>query len=386
MTDTDFHSKSADDVIQYLLDYLSWYLDDNGVNDDVEEIVESLNKKYGSYNQAYHALEEADVLFNREKKEKNVDEILRPVIEEIEMQHQIDTAQKEYQLRDSAKNGDEKALFELGIRAYSRIQYTYGKDAIKGANEAICWFLKMESRIETDTKLQNIIGNCYLKIQDYEQAFEWYLKSKNAGNIEAGNILMNRNELLKLYAEGGELNAQRELGHRYFTGHKEEVHGGKSEIISEIRKDVKKAIFWLTKVAEAGDISSLYYLGLCYKEENDYSRAIDYLKKYAEQTKRKSDAFFQLGDCYFEIGEQNKAFDYYMQSAEGGNIAAMNKVGDCYKFGIGVEQNATESEKWHKKAKNRDREINRRSHPIFEDDSSYMDAFDGCSDAVWNID
>ena len=67
-------------------------------------------------------------------------------------------------------------------------------------------------------------------------------------------------------------------------------------------------------------------------------------------------AQYKLGVCYYygDGVEQNyeKAVEWYMKSANQGNSNAQNDLGYCYGKGYGVEQNMEKEVEWYTKAAN----------------------------------
>ena len=56
------------------------------------------------------------------------------------------------------------------------------------------------------------------------------------------------------------------------------------------------------------------------------------------------------GDEYIEKNDFSLAVEYYRKAAEQGNAAAQNKLGICYNIGLGVAKDSNEALKWYRKA------------------------------------
>ncbi|HMD54765.1 MAG TPA: tetratricopeptide repeat protein, partial [Phycisphaerae bacterium] len=126
--------------------------------------------------------------------------------------------------------------------------------------------------------------------QDYQQAFTWYQKAADAGNVAAMNNLAN------LYANG--------LG---------------------VKQDSPKANEWWQKAAEAGDVDAMYYT-------HSVSNSVrDALHNGA-------------------LGNPSQTFSICAQAAADGNVDAMNTLGVLYASGQGVTQDYQEALKWWNKA------------------------------------
>jgi hypothetical protein len=87
-----------------------------------------------------------------------------------------------------------------------------------------------------------------------------------------------------------------------------------------VAKDYAKAVDWLRKGAEQGDAKSQAYLGYCY--ENAWGVALDY----------------------------QKAQDLYRKAANAGNLFAQYNFGMLFLNGFGTEKNLAEAAKWLGKA------------------------------------
>lgn len=86
-----------------------------------------------------------------------------------------------------------------------------------------------------------------------------------------------------------------------------------------------------------------------YAESLEGDEAIDWYKKAAEQGH--VDAMYELGYLH-ESDDQQKAFYWYNRAAQLGDCYAIAKVGDCYRWGKGVEKNEREAYKWYLKVSN----------------------------------
>ena len=121
-------------------------------------------------------------------------------------------------------------------------------------------------------------------------------------------------------------------------------------------KNYSEAVKYFRKAAEQGYAKAQNNLGDCYYwgngVEKNYAEAVKWFKKAAEQ----GDAYAQcnLGYCY-ENGEgvtkdKTEAVKWYKKAAEQGHAEAQKELGDCYYYGWGVKEDKTEAVKWYKKA------------------------------------
>jgi len=68
------------------------------------------------------------------------------------------------------------------------------------------------------------------------------------------------------------------------------------------------------------------------------------------EKEEKSEVLLQKGITAYESEDYTTAVDYFTKAAEQGNAEAQFMLGYCYKAGIGVEANGAEAEKWFHKA------------------------------------
>jgi tetratricopeptide (TPR) repeat protein len=98
--------------------------------------------------------------------------------------------------------------------------------------------------------------------------------------------------------------------------------------------------------------SEMCQLGEKYYDENNYTEAVKWYSKAAEQGDAKAQLY--LGDCYlFSKGvkcDTTEATKWYLKSAEQGNADAQYWLGHCYWVGNGVKTNISEAIKWYRKA------------------------------------
>ena len=118
------------------------------------------------------------------------------------------------------------------------------------------------------------------------------------------------NEVMKS-AEGGNADAQNNLGVMYFKG-------------EGVPKDLTKAAEWYRKAAEKNHIKAQYNLGILYQDKEDFSSAVYWFGKAAEQGHPKAQT--NLGTLYYYgVGvTQNldKAMDLFTKAAAKGDERA----------------------------------------------------------------
>jgi TPR repeat protein len=95
-----------------------------------------------------------------------------------------------------------------------------------------------------------------------------------------------------------------------------------------------------------------YNLGKKYFEGKNYTQAVYYYRKAAEQ--EYTQAQDKLGFCYVRgLGvsqDYKQAVYWYQKAVERGYVSAQNSLGICYEYGHGVPQDYIKAVYWYKKA------------------------------------
>lgn len=148
---------------------------------------------------------------------------------------------------------------------------------------------------------------------------------------------------LHILAESGDVQAQFELGRRYFKG-------------EDIDKDWNEAVKWLEKAAINNHIEAQLYMGEQYlfgfAVKEDYKKAYKWMKLSAEGGNM--DAQFQLGNMYQSGNGVRKnieeAYKWYTLAAQKGDIEAQYRRAVMQMNGDGTSQNFEEVINWAKQA------------------------------------
>lgn len=120
-----------------------------------------------------------------------------------------------------------------------------------------------------------------------------------------------------------------------------------------------KAVGWLSKAAEQGDISAQLFLSECYYNgtgvQEDHFEAVRWARKAAEQGD--STACWTLGVCYFRDDgvpasgdNKNEAVRWFRMAAEQGHAKAQSWLADCYYHGDGVLKDTHQALVWYERA------------------------------------
>lgn len=149
-------------------------------------------------------------------------------------------------------------------------------------------------------------------------------------------------DALKERAEKGDAQAQYELGMLYKNGQE------------GLKADTQAAIDWLAQSAKNG-------LEKADKAINDIYANRDDIAKSLQENADKAGDLFDKGvaagkDWWNEMTgsgvakDAEKAFEWLKKSAQSGNAAAQNKLGEMYLEGIGVAKDNAAAAEWFKKA------------------------------------
>ncbi len=124
----------------------------------------------------------------------------------------------------------------------------------------------------------------------------------------------------------------------------------KSDFTPEIRN--------LKREAKAGDANAAFELGGIYKnrEDHDYERARTWYEKAANNGHLVAKE--RLGDMYrYGLGVEkdwSQAKIWYEKAANNGHIPSQFMMGELYRYGNGVKQNWNQAKFWYEKAANQD--------------------------------
>lgn len=209
--------------------------------------------------------------------------------------------------------------------------------------------------------LGDMYSKGYKKVpKDSEQAFEWYLKAAEAGDVDAyGKVayayregkgtIRDYDKAAEWYEKGVEKDnpaCMRGLAYMYNSS------------LKGFANDYDKAFELLNKGYEialkSGNISEMRnfanYIGICYYTgegvEKDVNKEIEWYTKAAEAGDDL--AMRNLGATYY-FGEgvpkdYDKAFYWFTKSDKAGDIVARYYVGECYEYGRGVDKNTKKAE------------------------------------------
>jgi len=153
-------------------------------------------------------------------------------------------------------------------------------------------------------------------------------------------------ERMRIRADGGNLQAQLQLGRMYFLG-------------DGVPKDEAEGLRWFRKAAERGESQAERILGLAYESgqaglAKDEEKAVYWFRKAADHGDELGQV--KLAEMY-ETGRGGlpkngaEALRLYRRLANKGNAAAQNKIGDLYEFGrADLPKDEVQALYWYRKA------------------------------------
>lgn len=238
-----------------------------------------------------------------------------------------DSAKAVYWYQKAAEMGNDAAQLNLGVC------YEYGRGVKKDAKTAVKYYVLAAEA--GNAAAQCNLGYCYYNgngvTRDFAKAVIWYKKA----------------------AENGSARAYNNLGYCYERG-------------EGIAKNAKKAVEYYTKSASLGDMSAACNCGWCYESgigvdvdltvarewyaiarEGGYQRgtaAFERVERKIFSVSSEVDAIFEKGEQLYEgsaLTKPNrpKAAERFAKAARLGHIAALYRLGMCYKNGDGIKQN-----------------------------------------------
>lgn len=220
---------------------------------------------------------------------------------------------------------------------------------------------ELRARIEEAAKLEVvsamlILGE-HLRLSEPSESFRWYARAAERGhpeaNMQTGLMLSNGagapRDLeraigyLQKGMEGGDVAAKAILAECYLFG-------------KGVAKSEPVAIELLTEAAAAGNVRAMNRLGTCYHQgtgvKQNYAEALRYFQQAADLGN--DEAAGNLGVLYINghgvPQNPRKAVRLFQEGAEKGDGYCMYLLARCLESGTGIGANAGEAQNWYKKA------------------------------------
>ncbi|SDP69641.1 tetratricopeptide repeat protein [Selenomonas ruminantium] len=223
-----------------------------------------------------------------------------------EQAHEFEETDKEKYLqllKESAALGNADAMFDIGY---------YYEDAENNTDLAKHWYENASQAGDTAALVR--LGHIYKHEEDYKHAERYYKKAADSNN---------------------------EYG-MYYLGWFYECY----------KDDNVSASSWYTKAAELGHDGAMTGLGRYYREQEDYNSAMDWFKKAAQ--KGNAEAKNLIGVMHYRGEgvkcEYKKAFSWFEKAAKAGDAWGMYNLAQCYENGYGVIKNWDKAVEWYEKS------------------------------------
>lgn len=274
-----------------------------------------------------------------------------------------------FKLYNISKN-DKQVCEEISYKIYDYLM----NDKIYEVIANILFFIVLEKKqpiYEENIKkemIENILRNTNISSHDLEQ----YLNLKFC---EGSNYYYS----LKKLADSGNAYACFELGCLEYEGHIKDYsrydisysyflkaskagHPGGCYYIGRMfftgnigslgENELKYAYEMFEQAISLGSIGALnslglYYLKGIYPVKKDINKALEYFNKAIEHDYVY--AYNNLGSICEKEKKYEEAFSYYLKSADAGESWACNKVGECYRLGIGTKKNLRNAFSYYEK-------------------------------------
>ncbi len=217
------------------------------------------------------------------------------------------------------------------------------------------------------------------KAPGYNKALEWYFKTAEQGkervltegsSVEGGYILFNMLAHMAHSMQESDLlkNFQRIDTAKTFNAFADAAAKGNNFAMLAIsnaymsgdctQQDTSKALYWMEKAADAGNVYAMYRMGIRYYEKGDFPGPRDNAVA-AKWFLKSAQAGYIDGMTHIAIvyyygrglpQDYKKAMDWHLKAAAKGNGLAMNNIGLSYLSGEGVKQDSAKAFSWFLKA------------------------------------
>lgn len=238
----------------------------------------------------------------------------------LEMANEVDNDEEAVKyLQKAVDMGNAEAMYELGWK------YLNGEGVSEDKEKAVTLFQKGAAKGDSFAML--FLGEMYMVGDgvslDKQEGIKWIRKAADAENPLA----------------------MKSLADYYYDA-------------NGLPQDYKMAFEWYKKAAELEYTESMINVATCYHRgtgvKKNNKEAIMWLNKSLDK-EESSNAAFWLGRVYGDksddyIYNPEKSFQWYLKSAELGDNYAMDEVGDCYRWGVGVDENINKAKEWYLKA------------------------------------
>lgn len=196
--------------------------------------------------------------------------------------------------------------------------------------------------------------------ENYEEALEYFTLSADKGNAEACNLLGT------LYFRGEITDKNDEKAFSYFMAAKDKI----TDVYDDLayfyyngiatERNVDLALQYWKMAADAGNMISMYNLGLVLEDRGELEDALFwYVKALQTGYGDAGDAVNRIsekvspvtkGNVKYRMQDYGMAVIYYSQAAKEGDAEGCCKLADCYYYGKGTEKDTERALELYKKA------------------------------------
>ena len=248
-----------------------------------------------------------------------------------------------------------KAAEQGDLDAQRKLAHHFMDNSSYYKEQAVEWFTRAARQGDAET--QRELGDYYYQETPFGlAAAEWYRKAAEQGDVDA------QTRLGELYAEGKGVEQDYVEAAKWYRKAAEQgnsiAQGRLGDFYAEgkgVKQDYAEAAKWYSKEAEKEHGYAQKLLGDRFAEgegvEQDYAEAAKWYSKALENDSNivKYLDIEKLGDLYAATHNYTEAAKWYHKAVDNKEIYYDNdsqlKLGLCYAFGKGVEQNFSEATK-----------------------------------------
>ena len=238
-----------------------------------------------------------------------------------------------------AELGDPECMFEVGARIYDSIGCNFGKYPENG-KKAFDWYLKSAQAGYAPAMRITAYMLSELCVEKNEpESFRWYLKAAELGEKTS------MAEVAKYYALGKGTEKNLDAANEWLAKLDNESYRRTLHELADYDDD---KIMWLDRLIEAGDGAALKFKADALAAEGKFSEALDFYIKAGKSKDKNcnpdilSEAMVQAGNIWYtgDAGEQSyeKALKYYEAAAKRNYIKAHIHCGKMYFYGRGCKK------------------------------------------------
>lgn len=196
------------------------------------------------------------------------------------------------------------------------------KDLLPVSGKMMYKYMPAEIKEKIDAITDKILERKDFKVKAQEYVHATVELQRMQGKVEKQLVYAEQRAMGELYSRAGNV---------LLKGMMLQMQRTSSMTDREIQNDVPK--IW-----EPSDTKiELLDQAIACLEEKDYEKAMDWLKKAADEYEN-TYAQYTLGNIFHELENEEMAFQYWSKAADADNEYGIWRVGRCYLWGIGVKK------------------------------------------------